>query len=44
MDTILGLLGLILFVVVITSFAAGVTWLVVQLSPQKDKKPQPESS
>ena len=46
MDTILGLLGLILFVVVITSFAAGVTWLVVRLFPQHDKKPkpQPESS
>jgi hypothetical protein len=46
MDTILGLLGLILFVVVITSLAAGVTWIVVKLFPQhdKDKKPQPESS
>ena len=44
MDTILGLLGLFLFVVVITSLAAGVTWLVVKIFPQQDKKPQPESS
>ncbi len=43
-DTILGLLGLFLFVVVITSLAAGVTWLVVRLFPPQDKKPQPESS
>jgi len=44
MSTVLGLLGLFLFVVVITSLAAGVTWLVVKLFPQHDKKPQPESS
>jgi hypothetical protein len=44
MSTVLGLLGLILFVVVITSLAAGVTWLVVKLFPQHEKKPQPESS
>ena len=44
MDTILGLLGLFLFVVVITSLAAGVTLLVVRLFPPQDKKPQPESS
>ena len=46
MDTILGLLGLVVFVVVITSLAAGVTWLVVKLfPPQAEKpKPQPESS
>ena len=41
MDTILGLLGMILFVVVITSLAAGVTWLVVKLSPAKSAKPKP---
>ena len=38
MDTILGLLGLFLFVVVITSLAAGVTWLVVRLFPPQDKE------
>jgi hypothetical protein len=43
MDTVLGLIGLILFVVVIISFAAGVTWVVVKLFPQQEKKPRPEA-
>jgi hypothetical protein len=44
MGTVLGLLGLIVFVVVIISFAAGVTWVVVKLFPQQEKKPRPEAS
>jgi hypothetical protein len=44
MDTVLGLIGLIIFVVAVISLAAGVTWLVVKLFPQQDKKPQAESS
>ena len=44
MNTVLGLIGLIFFVVAIISLAAGVTWLVVKLFPQQEKKPQPESS
>ena len=44
METVLGLIGLIFFVVAVISLAAGVTWLVVQLFPQREKKPQPESS
>ncbi|HKB20291.1 MAG TPA: hypothetical protein VKC65_04690 [Gaiellaceae bacterium] len=44
MDTVLGLIGLFVFVVVIIALAAGVTWLVVKLFPQQEKKPQPESS
>jgi hypothetical protein len=44
MDTVLGLIGLIFFVVAVISLAAGVTWLVVKLFPQQEKKPQPESS
>ena len=42
MDTILGLLGLVLFVVAMISLAAGVTWLVVRLIPQQNKKPKPK--
>ena len=38
METVLGLLGLILYVVSVISFAAGVTWLVVRLFPTKEKK------
>ena len=45
MSTVLGLIGLIAFVVAVISLAAGVTWLVVRLFPQQEKKkPQPESS
>ena len=38
METVLGLLGLILYVVAVISLAAGVTWLVVRLFPTKEKK------
>jgi hypothetical protein len=38
MDTVLGLLGLIVYVTCTVAFAAGVTWLVVKAFPQK--KPQ----
>jgi hypothetical protein len=44
MGTVLGLLGLIVFVVLTISLAAGVTWLVVKLFPQQEKKPRPETS
>ncbi len=43
MDSVLGLLGLIVFVVAVISFAAGVTWVVVKLFPQQEKKPRPEA-
>ena len=35
---ILGLLGIALFIVFVISLAAGVTWLVVQISPSPAKK------
>ncbi|HWJ45350.1 MAG TPA: hypothetical protein VNR63_08170 [Gaiellaceae bacterium] len=38
MDTVLGLLGLLVYIVAILSLAAGVTWLVVKLSPSKSQK------
>ena len=38
MDTVLGLLGLLVYIVAIVSIAAGVTWLVVKLSPSKSQK------
>jgi hypothetical protein len=31
--TVLGLLGVLVFIVAIISLAAGITWLVVRLSP-----------
>jgi hypothetical protein len=38
MDTVLGLLGLAVYIVSIVSLAAGVTWAVVKLSPSKSQK------
>ena len=38
MDTVLGLFGLAIYIVVILSLAAGVTWLVVKLSPSQSQK------
>ena len=38
METFLGLLGLLLYIIGILSLAAGVTWVVVKLSPSKSQK------
>jgi len=37
--TVLGLIGVVLFIVCVVALAAGVTWLVVRLSPS----PNPEA-
>jgi hypothetical protein len=42
MDAILGLLGLIVFAACVIVFAAAMTWVVVKLSPARDKA-QPKS-
>jgi len=47
MGTVLGLLGLIFFVVCVIGFAAGITWLVVKVFPsgtKKKPKPEPQTS
>jgi uncharacterized membrane protein len=36
----LGLFGIAVFIVVIIALAAGVTWLVVKVSPSPEKKKQ----
>jgi len=41
MMTVLGLLGILGFCVAVIALAAGVTWLVVKLSPSKAAKPKP---
>jgi hypothetical protein len=38
METVLGLIGLALYIVVIVGLASGVTWVVVKLSPSKSQK------
>ena len=42
MTTVLGLVGIIVFCVCVIALAAGVTWLVVKLSPSKAAKPPAE--
>jgi len=42
-ETVLGLIGLVIFIICVISLAAGVTWAVVRLSPMPGaKKPKPE--
>jgi hypothetical protein len=36
--TVLGLIGIAVFIVCVIALAAGVTWLVVRISPSPDKK------
>jgi hypothetical protein len=38
MDTVLGLIGLTVYIVAIISLAAAVTWGVVKISPSKSQK------
>lgn len=39
MGPVLGILGLLVFIVVVITLAATVTWAVVKLSPAKKQKP-----
>ena len=41
MQSALGLLGFVLYIAVIVTVAAGVTWLVVKLSPAKKPSETP---
>ena len=43
MATVLGLIGLVVFIVCVIALAAGITWLVVKISPKKEKV-EPRSS
>ena len=38
MDTVLGLIGLAIYMTAVVSLAAAITWLVVKLSPSKSQK------
>jgi hypothetical protein len=45
METVLGLLGLVVFIVAVIAFAAGVTYAVIKITPaEKEKEPQAEAS
>jgi hypothetical protein len=40
---VLGVLGFIVFIAIVVAVAAGVTWLVVKLSPPKSQPPASDS-
>ena len=42
MDTVLGLLGIVVWIVAVIALAAAVTWVVVRISPG-DKPPPSEA-
>jgi hypothetical protein len=42
-ETVLGLLGLALFIVGVISLAAGITWTVVKITPA-EKRPKPSGN
>jgi hypothetical protein len=45
MDTVLGLLGIAVWIIAVIALAAGVTYIVVRLSPgDRDEKPRTESA
>jgi hypothetical protein len=48
METVLGLIGMVIFIAAVISLAAGVTWLVVKITPsaprKKRKEPEPAES
>jgi hypothetical protein len=43
-ETVLGLIGLAIFIVCVVALAAGVTWTVVRLSPAPGAKPKNDSA
>jgi len=44
MANLLGVLGFIVYIAVVIAVAAGVTWLVVKLSPPKHQPPADSST
>ena len=43
MDVVLGLFGLLLFIVCVIALAAGITWVVVKFSPTRENAAQRNS-
>jgi hypothetical protein len=42
METVLGLIGVVVFIVAVLALSAGITWTVVKLTPQRQPKPAEE--
>jgi len=43
METVLGLIGLVVFIVCVIALASAVTWGVVKFTPTREKTPQGSS-
>jgi hypothetical protein len=43
-DTVLGLFGLLFYIVSVIALSAGVTYLVIRISPARAKKKEPPES
>jgi hypothetical protein len=43
MMTVLGLIGLVAFIVCVIALAAAITWVVVKFSPTRENNPQGSS-
>jgi hypothetical protein len=43
METVLGLIGLVVFIVCVIALAAGITWVVVKFSPTRENAAQRNS-
>jgi hypothetical protein len=43
MATVLGLIGLVVFIVCVIALAAAITWVVVKFSPSRENSPQRSS-
>ena len=41
MDTVLGLIAFVVFILCVIAVAAGLTWVVVKVSPTKKPEPPP---
>jgi hypothetical protein len=44
MDTVLGLIGLVVFAASVIALAAAVTWVVVKVSPAEKPKPAEDTA
>jgi hypothetical protein len=43
LETVLGLIGMVIFIVATIALAAGITWIVVKVTPSAPRK-KPETS
>jgi hypothetical protein len=42
LENVLGLIGMVLFIVATIALAAGITWVVVKVTPSGPRKKKPE--